>query len=155
MAIAILNKNEEIVKNTTTVSKYIPRRSRISINWNSPFQTSLHKNSKEIFFRLAKIFFQEQKIFVQGTTFVQFFRYCKAKEKKINKNKKIKPFLETENWIHVECKVLINFFSSLRMKIGVQLSKIHVMLIFISASAYFNTICPCTWYTKMYKISTF
>ena len=32
MAIAILNKSEEIVKNTTTASKYIPRRLRISIN---------------------------------------------------------------------------------------------------------------------------
>ena len=32
MAIAILNKSEEFVKNTTAASKYIPRRPRISIN---------------------------------------------------------------------------------------------------------------------------
>ena len=31
-AIAILNKSEEIVKNTIAASKYIPRRPRISIN---------------------------------------------------------------------------------------------------------------------------
>ena len=80
MAIAILNKSEEIVKNTTAASKYIPRRPRISINWNPPFQTSLHKNSKEIFFRLIKFFFQEQKFFFQETTFVHFFRYCEAKK---------------------------------------------------------------------------
>ena len=79
-AIAILNKSEEIVKNTTAASKYIPRRPRIIINWNPPFQTSLHKNSKEFFFRLTKFFFQEQKKFFQGITFVQFFRYCKAKK---------------------------------------------------------------------------
>ena len=29
--------------NTTAASKYIPRRPRISINWNPPFQNSLHK----------------------------------------------------------------------------------------------------------------
>ena len=32
MAIAILNKSEEFVKNTTAASNYIPRRPRISIN---------------------------------------------------------------------------------------------------------------------------
>ena len=32
-AIAILNKSEEIVKNTTAASNYIPRRPRISINF--------------------------------------------------------------------------------------------------------------------------
>ena len=66
--------------NTTAASKYIPRRPRISINWNPPFQTSLHKISKEVFFRLTTFFFQEQKNFVQGTTSVQFFMYCKAKK---------------------------------------------------------------------------
>ena len=44
--------------NTTAASKYIPRRPRISINWNPPFQTSLHKISKVLFFRLTKIFFR-------------------------------------------------------------------------------------------------
>ena len=32
------------------------------------------------FFQTKKIFFQEQKKFFQGTTFIQFFMYCKAKK---------------------------------------------------------------------------
>ena len=40
-------------------------------------------------------FFQEQKIFFQGTTFVQFFMYCKAKKK--NSNPK---FFVFENLLH-------------------------------------------------------
>ena len=32
------------------------------------------------FFQTKNFFFQEQKIFFQGTTFVQFFMYCKAKK---------------------------------------------------------------------------
>ena len=31
-------------------------------------------------FETTNFFFQEQKIFFQGTTFVQFFMYCKAKK---------------------------------------------------------------------------
>ena len=47
-AIAILKKSEAIVKNTTAASKYIPRRPRISINWNPPFQTQIYLvNSKK------------------------------------------------------------------------------------------------------------
>ena len=38
------------------------------------------KKEKEVFFRLTTFFFQEQKNFVQGTTFVQLFMYCKAKK---------------------------------------------------------------------------
>ena len=54
-AIAILNKSEEIVKNTTAASKYIPRRPRISINWNPPFQTQIYLvNSKK--WKISKIF---------------------------------------------------------------------------------------------------
>ena len=49
MATANLNKTEDFVTNTTTASKVIPRRPKISINWNPPFQTSLHKISKEVF----------------------------------------------------------------------------------------------------------
>ena len=63
MATANLNKSEEFVTNTTVASKYIPRRPRISINWNPTFQTSLHKISKEIFFRLTKFFFRNKKNF--------------------------------------------------------------------------------------------
>ena len=44
--------------NTTAASKYIPMRPRISINWNPPFQTSLHKISKEVFFWLTIFFFR-------------------------------------------------------------------------------------------------
>ena len=32
------------------------------------------------FFQTKKFFFQEQKKFFQGTTFIQFFMYCKAKK---------------------------------------------------------------------------
>ena len=32
------------------------------------------------FFQTKKIFFQEQKKIFQGTTFIQFFMYCKAKK---------------------------------------------------------------------------
>ena len=49
MARANLNKSVWLVTNTTTASKYIPRRTRISINWNPPFQTSLHKIFKNCF----------------------------------------------------------------------------------------------------------
>ena len=49
MARVNLNKSEEVVTNTTTASKYIPKRSRICINWNPPFQTSLHKIFKNCF----------------------------------------------------------------------------------------------------------
>ena len=63
MAIVNLNKSEDFMTNTTEASKYIPRRPRISINWNPPFQTSLHKISKVDFFRLTKNFFRN-KIFL-------------------------------------------------------------------------------------------
>ena len=49
MARANLNKSVWLVTNTTTASKYIPRRTRISINWNPSFQTSLHKIFKYCF----------------------------------------------------------------------------------------------------------
>ena len=66
MAITILKKSKEIMKNTTAASKYIPRRPRISINWNPPFQTQIYlvnskkwKISKLVIFRLTKIRFRE------------------------------------------------------------------------------------------------
>ena len=34
----------------------------------------------KVVFRLRIFFFQEQNFFFQGTTFVQFFMYCKAKK---------------------------------------------------------------------------
>ena len=42
----------------------------------------------QIFFSDQQFFFQEQKNFFEGTTFVQFFMYCKAK-KKIRSDPKI------------------------------------------------------------------
>ena len=61
------------------VHKYLggPESASIEI---PPFQTSLHKISKVVFFRLTNFFFRNKKKFVQGTTFVQFFMYCKAKK---------------------------------------------------------------------------
>jgi len=80
MAIAILSGGGEVVKDATAGSGCILGRPGIGINWNTPFQTSLHKNSKEIFFRLTKFFLQEQKICLQGTTFVQFFDCARSDE---------------------------------------------------------------------------
>ena len=42
MARANLNKSVWLVINTTTASKYTPRRTRISIHWNPPFQTQIY-----------------------------------------------------------------------------------------------------------------
>ena len=58
MAMGNLNKSKETTPTTTTASKYIPRRTKISINWNPTFQTSLHKISKVIFFRLSNKIFE-------------------------------------------------------------------------------------------------
>ena len=49
MAMANLNKSEELVTNTTAASKYMPKRPRICINGNLPFQTLLHKIFKNYF----------------------------------------------------------------------------------------------------------
>ena len=49
MAIANLNKSEELVTNTTTASKYMPKRPIICINGNSPFKTWLYKIFKNCF----------------------------------------------------------------------------------------------------------
>ena len=42
MARANLNKSVWLVTNTTTASKYIPKRTRICINWNPTFQTQIY-----------------------------------------------------------------------------------------------------------------
>ena len=44
-----------------------------------PNMCPFEKKEKEVFFRLTTFFFQRQKFFFQGTTFVQFFRHYKAK----------------------------------------------------------------------------
>ena len=52
MARVNLYKSEEMVTNTTAASKYIPKRSRICINRNPYFQTSLHKIIKNYFYEV-------------------------------------------------------------------------------------------------------
>ena len=44
-----------------------------------PNMCPFEKKRKRSFFS-TNIFFSRKKIFVQGTTFVQFFMYCKAKK---------------------------------------------------------------------------
>ena len=52
MARVNLNNSEELVTNTTPASKYTPKRSRICINRNPSFQTSLHKIFKKSFYEV-------------------------------------------------------------------------------------------------------
>ena len=80
MTTANQKKSKDFVTNTTAASKYIPRRPRIIINWNPTFQTSLHKISKVIFFRLT-IFFSETKKSFQRTTFIWFLYIVMQKKK--------------------------------------------------------------------------
>ena len=37
-----LNKGKKVLTSTTTASKYMPKRPRICINWNPPFQTQIY-----------------------------------------------------------------------------------------------------------------
>ena len=67
--------------NTTAASKYIPRRSRISIDSNPTFQTSLQKISKEIFFRLTKFFFRNKNFFSKEQLLFSFLCIVKQKKK--------------------------------------------------------------------------
>ena len=80
MATANLNKSEDFMTNTTTASKYLPRRPRIIINWNPTFQTSLLKISKGFFLDLQLFFSGTKKNFQEQLLF-RFFMYCKAKKK--------------------------------------------------------------------------
>ena len=52
------------------------QETRIEMPNMCPFE----KKEKEVFFQTNNFFFQEQKNFVQGTTFVQFFMYWEAKK---------------------------------------------------------------------------
>ena len=45
-----------------------------------PDMCPFEKKEKEDFFRLPTFFFQEQKFFFEGTTFVRLFMYYKAKK---------------------------------------------------------------------------
>ena len=42
MARVNLNKSKKVLNSTTKASKYIPKRSRICINWNPSFQTQIY-----------------------------------------------------------------------------------------------------------------
>ena len=53
---------------------------KITMNWNLPRRVSLlTKKYLKVFFRLT-IYFSGTIFFFQGTTFVQFFMYCKTKK---------------------------------------------------------------------------
>ena len=52
MARANLNKSKKVLTSITTASKYTPKRPRICINWNPPFQTTLHKFFKNCFYEV-------------------------------------------------------------------------------------------------------
>jgi hypothetical protein len=80
MATANLNKSEDFVTNTTAASKHIPRRPRISINWNPTFQTSLHKISKVNFFRLTIFFFRNKIVFSKEQLWFSFLTIVKQKK---------------------------------------------------------------------------
>ena len=86
MARANLKKSVWLVTNTTTASKFIPRRPRISINWNPPFQTSLHKILKEVLFRLTIFFFRNKKSLSKKQLLFSFL--CIVKQKKIRSDPK-------------------------------------------------------------------
>ena len=63
-----------LVRATRIFSKAKTMKKKLICHW------TFEKKEKEVFFRLTTFFFQEQKNFFQGTTFVQFFMYCKAKK---------------------------------------------------------------------------
>ena len=78
MATANLNKSEDFrgLKFLKILKKILgPESASIEI---PPFRPHFIKFQSS-FFQTKIIFFQEQKKFFQGTTFVQFFVYCKAK----------------------------------------------------------------------------
>ena len=103
-AISILNKSEEIVKNTTAASKYIPRRPKISINWNPPFQTQIYLvNSKKwkiskIFESLRNFFFALQ--YLKNWTKVVSWKkiFCSWKKNFVSLKKISFEFLCSEVW---------------------------------------------------------
>jgi hypothetical protein len=76
---------------------------------------NIKKFSKKVFFRLNNFFFQEQKNFVQGTTFVQLFMYWKTKKKIRSDPKNLKKKLFLKIYLtDFEKKKIPKFFGSLR-----------------------------------------
>ena len=52
MSRANLYKNKKVLTNTTAASKFIPRRTWISINWNPPFRSHSKNFSKTVFYEV-------------------------------------------------------------------------------------------------------
>ena len=78
MATANLKKSEEFMTNTTAASKYIPRRPRISINWNPTFQSFFEVNFLKL--KFSKIFGSLRNFF------------CFTIHKKLNKSCSLKKY---------------------------------------------------------------
>ena len=53
MARANLNKSKKVLTSTTTASKYIPKRPRICINWNPPFQTQIYLRPPHVLWQVS------------------------------------------------------------------------------------------------------
>ena len=51
---ANLNKSKKVSTSTTTASKYIPKRPRICINWNPPFQTQIYLVKVPLYVNVVK-----------------------------------------------------------------------------------------------------
>ena len=80
MARVNLNKSKKGLTSTTIASKYISKRPKICINGNPPFQTSLHKISKVVYFRLT-FFFSGTKKFWPRNNFCSVFYVLERKKK--------------------------------------------------------------------------
>ena len=65
MARANLNKSEVFFTNTTTATKYIPRRSRICIDWNISFQSQIYLVKVPLNVHIVKQDFLHKKLMLQ------------------------------------------------------------------------------------------
>ena len=68
---ANLNKSEKVLTSTTTASKYIPKRPRICINWNPPFQTQIYLVKVPLNVNIVK-----QDLLNKKTVFENFMKWC-------------------------------------------------------------------------------
>ena len=84
MARANLNKSKKVLTSTTTGSKYIPKRPRISINWNPLFQTQIYLVKVPLNVNIVKQFFENfmkwglKAVVVEVKTFLLLFRLALA-----------------------------------------------------------------------------
>ena len=86
MARASLNKSWELVTNTTAASKYIPKRPKIFINWNPPFQNWLHNIFKNCFL-WSKTYFTA---FTFRGTFTKYWHISKSSIWRKNSSSSVK-----------------------------------------------------------------